>query len=197
MKMIRISYQVVLAIVVCGVMLMPAVSSADRYEVLRELELHRGIFEETIPIGDSIQTRSTPRLKGVSISVQNGTENDKHRVASAQVFLNDEEIFKQNDFNHKYTSLSEFRDFPDGLSRIDIRVKVNGSKHSRLMVRLIGVYEDDPIAPSPVKYYLDRDGDGVGGTIFRISTSPPQPPPPPAAWVLITGDINDYNPDIQ
>lgn len=197
MKMMRKSTQVVLVIVICGIMVMPAVSSADRYQVLRELELKRGIYEETIPIGDSIQAAVSSRLKGISIAVRNGTENDRHRVASAQVFLNGEEIFDQNDFNHKYTSLSEFRDFPDGLSQIDIRVKVNGSKHSRLMVTLTGVYEDNPIVPTPVKYYLDRDGDGVGGRIFRISTSPPPPPPPPSSWVLVTGDINDYDPDIQ
>jgi len=197
MKMTRKGYLNVIILTVCCIMLVPVISSADRYEVMRELELGPGLYEETISTASSNRSFYSSKLKGVSISVQNGTEDSKHRVASALVFLNGEEIFDQNDFNHKYISMSESRDYPEDLTEVDLKVKVNGSKKSRLMVTLTGIYADDPELPVPRRYYLDRDGDGVGGPIFRISTTLPPSPPPPAAWVLIPGDRNDNDPSVQ
>ena len=197
MKIIGKRLHVVSVIAIVSLIAIPTVSTGDRYQVLRELELVPGTYEETIPVGESVREAVSSRLKGVSLAVRNGTEKDRHRVASAQVFLNGEEIFDQNDFNHKYTSLSEFREFPEGLSQMDIRVKVSGSKHSRLMITLTGVYEDDPVISTPVTWYLDRDGDGVGSNVFEISLNPPPPPPPPGSWVLVTGDINDNDPYIH
>jgi len=42
---------------------------------------------------------------------------------------------------------------------------------------------------TPVNYYLDNDGDGVGGNTFVVGISSPGP-----NYVLITGDCNDNNP---
>jgi len=44
---------------------------------------------------------------------------------------------------------------------------------------------------TPVNYYLDNDGDGVGGSTFVVNVTSPGP-----NYTLTTGDCNDNNPNI-
>jgi hypothetical protein len=146
MKRIRKGYVAVFTMVICSLLTLPVISSAETYPVLREMELGPGTYEETNT--DTIRTANDEEydlndLIGFEIAVENGSVDDRHRVASAQVFLNDEEIFDQNDFNHHYRGLSETRDCPEGLSRMDLTIKVNGTKKSRLKVTVTGIYPDE------------------------------------------------------
>jgi hypothetical protein len=73
---------------------------------------------------------------------------------------------------------------------LHLEVRVRSVWKSRLKVLVTGIYEDD--LPVYVRYYLDRDGDGIGGSYSRVSRVPLDYP-----WVLTTGDRNDMDPNIQ
>jgi hypothetical protein len=170
--------------------LQPTISSADTYEILRELNLSNETHTETISTQINEQGEELSGFKGVSISVQNGTEDSKFRVACAEVFLDGKEIFSENDFNSSFISLTETLEYPEDTMEIELKVRVSGTWKSALKVIVTGIYEED--VSDVTRYYLDRDGDGVGGDIYMDSTVPLTTP-----WVLITGDINDYDPKVQ
>ena len=153
MNRIRKDNIAILAVAVCFILIAPVISLADpppfldRYfgpgsysdvpvvinqHILRDFDMRD---PETPYTGTPFRL-----IRGISITVENGTEEGKHRVASAQVFLDDEEIFDQNDFNNHYTSITENRFFDVFPPQMVLDVKVNGSKKSQLRVTVKGIY---------------------------------------------------------
>lgn len=49
-----------------------------------------------------------------------------------------------------------------------------------------------PPGCTPVAYYRDKDGDGVGGTTKQMACTPPG-----NEWVTTTGDCDDEDPDVH
>ena len=182
----------ILAVVaVCSFLFLPAVSSADK--VFGPVDFGVGTHSKTFYLGAVAKSFSAPpALKSLSISVQNGTRKDKDRVSSAVVIVNGEDIFIQKDFNQNVSSLFKTIDVDDpAMSAVELSAKVKGSKNAKLSVTVTAVYEDSA-PPTPVvqvPWYLDTDGNKVGGPIMAMGTSDTPPPfDPRGEWVRDGGD---------
>jgi hypothetical protein len=174
-------------------LILPGISNAQTDKVpLKVLELSNGKYTGFVQTDVNPENNEPLKgFKGVEVSVKNGTEDGKHYVASAEVSIDGKAVFKENDFNGHYVEpLPKYIDYPENTSNILLTVRAKGTWKSTLTVTVTGVYEYDQ--PEVFIYYMDRDGDGTGGSYSRVSTVPLNPP-----WVLSTGDANDLDPRVQ
>ena len=197
MKKIMSAATIFCAVAVCAILAMPAVAPAEE---LISYEFGPGKHHETFFLGSSARAFAAPAafqgqtLEALHIEVKNGSGKGNSRVSSATVSVNGKEILSQKDFSNQmdYSLLSRKIELTDTSSgQIDLEVRVNGSKFSVLTVTVTGIYSD----PGPVldvPWYLDTDGDFIGGSIVGMGTyDTPPPPDDRGIWVPIGGDMDE------
>ncbi len=195
MKKITSAATIFCAVAVCAILAMPAVAPAEE---LISYEFGPGQHHETFFLGSSARAFAPsafhePALEALYVEVKNGSGKGMSRVSSATVSVNGKEIFSQKDFSNQMDySLARKIELADTSSgKIDLLVRVNGSKFSTLTVTVTGIYEN----PGPVldvPWFLDTDMDGVGGSIIGMGTyDTPPPPDPRGIWVPIGGDMDE------
>ena len=220
MKKLSSSMKFLAVVAVCSFLVLPAVSSADDFKVLGTVEFGPGSNTETFYLDSqpmAFSATAAPVLKSISVAVQNGSGkghvkkghddkfekkstvrkkqnkwSKKDRVSSARIAVNGEVIFEPKDFNHNVSSLIKTINVNDpALSMVELSAKVKGSKNARLSVTVTAVYEAS--APPPVvqvPWFLDTDGNGVGGPIMAMGTMDTPPPfDPRGVWVKTDGDV--------
>jgi hypothetical protein len=114
---------------------------------------------------------NTCLAESYSITLNNGGSQQKERVTSAVVILNDKILYKQSDFNRRFTGDS--KTLPKALIIEDgnvLEVKVNGKPGASISVGIYGHYSGSGSGGSnqsgDAMWYLDLDGDGYGGSIM-------------------------------
>ena len=188
MKKVSSSIKFLAVVAVCSFLFLPAVSSAD--EVFGPVDFGVGTHTETFYLGARTMSFSaSPSLKSLSIAVQNGTRKDKERVSSAVVTVNGEDIFIQKDFNQNVSSLIKTVDVDDpAMTEVVMTVKVRGKKTAMLSVSVTAIYEEALDFP----WYLDTDGDLIGGFIMVMGTATTPPPQDlRGTWVPVGGDMDE------
>jgi hypothetical protein len=194
MKKLSSRMKFLAVVAVCSFLFLPAVSSAD--EVFGPVDFGVGTHSKTFYLGAKTMSFSAaPALKSLSISVQNGSGKAKDRPSSAVVTVNDEDIFVQKDFNQNVTPSSLIRSIlvdDPAMDRVEVKVKVNGRKDTRLSVTITAIYEETAPPVLSVPYFLDTDvpPNYWGGPITAMSTIDTLPPfDPRGIWVLNGGDV--------
>jgi len=103
-----------------------------------------------------------------SITLNNGVSQKQDRVTSAVVILNDKILYKQSDFNRRFTGDSKTLpiDLITGEGNV-LEVKVNGKPGANIAVGIYGHYSDSGSGGNnvPGALYLDMDGDLYGSEI--------------------------------
>jgi hypothetical protein len=196
MRVISSKIKILILVTLCSFLFAPAVSTA-REVVLGTVDFGPGSHTTTFNLGskatfnlgaNAVFLTDSSVLKSLSVSIQNGSQKGKDRASSAVVSLCDEEIFVQKDFNQNVSSLIKTMDVVDPtIDKVELDVNIKGNKNARLYFTVSAIYEE----VADVPWFLDTDGNGIGGPIVGMGTidSPPAPDPR-GIWVPVGGDIS-------
>ena len=183
----KIAIRLFMIFAVCGALMLPGTVMADEFKVIGKMKMGPGKHGKALGLDKG--------AKAISISVVNGSGKAKGKVASAKVMVNGEELFGPNDFsagkNGKVASVIKTLEVGPDLDSVKVNVEVKGKKGSEITLTVTGVYEEAEPPVALVIFFMDGDGDGIGGD---VSMPGDMNSPPDGPWVLVGGDCNDSDP---
>lgn len=197
------------------------VAAVEAVRTIGTMVAGQGVTSDTFLISDAAPYGGI--LKNFTVTVNNGSQvpvlargnqglGSKHpdpsrsffvnsprtMVSSATVTVNGEPVFVPRDFNARVVTLTKtFSEFPEGLSELALLSEIDGNESCAITITVTGIFEVPESERIPIRWYLDRDGDGFGRVPLGLSY-PDSPPVVSPLYTAVTlgGDCNDDDPDV-
>jgi hypothetical protein len=177
----KTAIRLMLIFAVCGALALPGVAMADERPIAK-MKASPGNHGKSFGMDKG--------AKELSILVVNGSGKTREKVASVRITVNGQEVFGPRHFSAgnagKVASASKNLVVKPDLGVVDLKVEVKGKKNSEITVTIVGFYEESEPPAQKFTWFLDEDGDGVGGMMSVEAETKPDGP-----WVLTPGDCND------
>ncbi|UCG38541.1 MAG: hypothetical protein JSV00_10285 [bacterium] len=170
-----------IVIALCGFLSGTSAYAAPKLKSFGTVNFAYGGSEESV----SIQ-KGADKLH---LSLVNGDGSGSNKASSAQIKVNGVVLFGPSDFNQNVEGVNKIIVDVSDRTEVTLEAEVMGSKNSKMSVTVFGEYSETVL----VTWYLDTDGNDIGGEFMTQAPEGVEPDPyPPYKWVTVTGDFDDW-----